>query len=264
MSRLILIFFLVNLLTFSIIFEDLFSKDKVVFLDVGQGSSILIKHRRKIFLYDVGGNKTKILKGLREEIPFFKRKIEVVFLSHADKDHYGVFEELSSRYKIKVLVVPDHFFQDAEWVITLQKIQNKIHIVKLRRGDIILDGNLKFLVLNPWPSLKNSGDNNNSLVLKIEKIKSFLLTGDIEKEAIEDILKCCRQILLSDFLAIPHHGSKYSLSLDFLKTVNPKLAIIQVGKNNYRHPHSEVLEALEKLKIDYARTDLGGSIKINF
>lgn len=60
--------------------------------------------------------------------------------------------------------------------------------------------------------------------------------------------------------------------VEVLKEVNPKYAVISVGKNNnYGHPSQEVFERLETHKVDLFRTDLQGVIisisdgnKINF
>jgi competence protein ComEC len=60
---------------------------------------------------------------------------------------------------------------------------------------------------------------------------------------------------------IGHHGSKSSTSQKFLDAVNPKFAVIQVGKdNNYGHPTTEVLKRLNDKKIKIYRNDEQGNI----
>ena len=62
-------------------------------------------------------------------------------------------------------------------------------------------------------------------------------------------------------LKVGHHGSKYSTTTDFLNKVNPKYAIISVGKNNsYNHPNQVTINKLEKKNIEIHRTDQEGSI----
>jgi len=68
--------------------------------------------------------------------------------------------------------------------------------------------------------------------------------------------------LESDVLKVGHHGSKTSTSENFLKNVSPKIAIIEVGENNYGHPTPEVLAILEQFGIQVLRTDKDGDIKI--
>ena len=64
-----------------------------------------------------------------------------------------------------------------------------------------------------------------------------------------------------DFLKVAHHGSKTSSSYTFLKTIQPKYAIISSGRNNlYHHPAQETIENLKKLKITYYNTQDDGTI----
>ena len=64
----------------------------------------------------------------------------------------------------------------------------------------------------------------------------------------------------SDVLKIAHHGGRGSTNPLFLEKVNPKVAVISVGKNPYGHPHSDVLDRLAGLNV--LRTDLNNDIKI--
>ena len=63
-----------------------------------------------------------------------------------------------------------------------------------------------------------------------------------------------------DILKVCHHGSKYSSSDTFLDAVDPQIAVIGVGKNNYGHPSKEVIEKLCKKGIMVFRTDLNGAV----
>jgi len=86
----------------------------------------------------------------------------------------------------------------------------------------------------------------------------ILLTGDAEKKTEDQLIN--KQVDLSaQILQVGHHGSKTSTSAEFIRAVDPKIAVIQVGKNNrYGHPHQEVLDRLKNIKI--FRTDLDGDI----
>lgn len=93
---------------------------------------------------------------------------------------------------------------------------------------------------------------------------SMLLTGDIEKIAEEQILYEYRnnyKILKSTVLKVGHHGSKTSSIYEFLKEVNPEIALIGVGENNkFGHPNQEVIERLDKIGCEIYRTDQMGEI----
>ena len=63
----------------------------------------------------------------------------------------------------------------------------------------------------------------------------------------EDILDTNKDIS-ADVIKIGHHGSSTSTSEEFLKKVNPKYAVISLGKDNsYGHPHKENNRTFRKL-----------------
>ena len=111
--------------------------------------------------------------------------------------------------------------------------------------------------------------NDMSLVLKVtyktdKKHFTMLYTGDISS-SVEQSLVGETQIIDNlkniDYLSVPHHGSKYSSSEQFINTVNPKVSVISSGKNNsYGHPHKETLERLESVATSIYRTDELGQI----
>ena len=68
--------------------------------------------------------------------------------------------------------------------------------------------------------------------------------------------------LKADVLKVSHHGSRYSTCDEFLEAVDPEIAIIGVGRNNYGHPADEVIEKLRENDIIVYRTDLDGAIGI--
>jgi len=71
------------------------------------------------------------------------------------------------------------------------------------------------------------------------------------------------EILKSNVIKIPHHGSSSSSTSEFLDSVNPTIGLIGVGENNkFNHPNLEVIKRLEERRIEIYRTDLDGEIKL--
>ena len=110
--------------------------------------------------------------------------------------------------------------------------------------------------------LDNVEENSRSLVLWFSLGgKKFLLMGDAPVEIEENIMSEYKD-LDCDYLKVGHHGSDTSSSLEFLKYVSPKEAIISCGVDNmYGHPSDKVLQNLNTLKIKVRRTDLEGTIE---
>ena len=103
--------------------------------------------------------------------------------------------------------------------------------------------------------------NNTSLVLMVTYGETrFLLTGDMEREAEQDLIDDGCD-LKADLLKVGHHGSYSSTSYVFLNEVMPEYAVIQVGKDNgYGHPRDEVLSRLRDAGVTLYRNDLQGDI----
>jgi len=87
-----------------------------------------------------------------------------------------------------------------------------------------------------WPKISQIQENilnNNSIVAKLSYNDfSILFTGDIEEIAEKHILEeySKTSILNSTILKVGHHGSKTSSTKEFIKKVNPKIALIGVRK----------------------------------
>ena len=91
---------------------------------------------------------------------------------------------------------------------------------------------------------------------------SVLVTGDIDSSIEKTLmLRYDDEVLKSDILKIPHHGSSNSSSVDFLKAVSPTYAVISCDKiNPYGHPGWKTQERLEELNIPYYATADHGTI----
>jgi competence protein ComEC len=135
----------------------------------------------------------------------------------------------------------------------------------VRAGDEFEIDGVRIKVL--WPT----GDadsvamssNNQSLALRISfGHRSFLLTGDIEKEAEARLIAAAN--LKTDVLKIAHHGSKTSTTAEFLESAKPKHAVISVADPSpYGHPHVEVIERLQTSGAKIWRTSHCGAITIS-
>lgn len=64
-------------------------------------------------------------------------------------------------------------------------------------------------------------------------------------------------------LKVGHHGSRYASTEAFLAAVQPRLALISVGRHNtFGHPAPQTLEALTKAGAQTFRTDQCGAIRV--
>lgn len=269
-------FLIMLLTTVLIIGTNLIPKGlEVIFIDVGEGDSTLIRTASgKIVLIDGGGSFSSSNKEVNAGnliiIPLLFdcniTKIDLLFATHAHNDHISGLMPILKEFKVGGIIEPYSNQEKEFFELNTVALKRNIPLVYCKKGDEIrIDSETLIKVLYPDIKYKpkNSPLNNGSLVLKLlyKKI-SLLLVGDIEKE-VEELIVNEKSELKSDILKIAHHGSKNSSNTDFLTQVNPIFAIISVGKNNFGHPTSEVLDRLKKKKINVLRTDINGAIIIN-
>jgi competence protein ComEC len=121
---------------------------------------------------------------------------------------------------------------------------------------------VNFSVLSPAKTFES--DNNNSCVLKIETANgAILLTGDIETTAENWLVENMCEQLRSNVLIAPHHGSKTSSSLPFLKAVKPKTVLIPSGyKNQFHHPHKDILARYQSINAQFLTSANSGALTV--
>lgn len=229
----------------------------VRYIDVGQADAILIRQNDKNMLIDAGNNEDgeKLVKYFEElDITEF----EYVVATHAHEDHIGGMDDIIKNFKVNNFYMPDVMTTTKTFEDVLDSLLEKGMTYKTPKiGDEITFDKSVIKVL----SVTNDNDdlNDNSIVLKLNFAKnSFLFMGDATEKIEKNILN---EDIESDVLKVGHHGSSYSSSVDFLKAVNPKYAIISSGiGNTYNHPHDVVLDRLKKQNISVYRTDTLGTI----
>lgn len=237
---------------------------EVNFLDVGQGDSIFIEFQNKQILIDGGPDKS-VLKELNREMPFYDRNIDLVVLTHPDKDHlFGLIEVLEF-FEVGHIVFSEFNKQTVGYTKFKELIEEKqIETTVAKAGqEIILSEECKLDLLWPLKNNYHQNANNASVVMRLDyKEFEMFLAGDIEDKIERRIIeKYGKEKLVSDVLKVAHHGSKSSSDRSFLEKINAKASVISVGKDNwYGHPHKSVIEKLKNTSV--FRTDIDGSVEV--
>lgn len=219
-----------------VMLNDSAEKLTIHYLDVGYGSSTLIEFPNgKNMLIDsgdetAGKSVTNYLanKGIR--------KIDTIVVSHSHPDHDGGLKGILSKFRVdKVITAPDI-------------VRNGMEIPGY--------GDAKVSVV----SAGNKGDlNDSSIVLKVAyKNKSFLFPSDIGKSVCDKLAKEYGKEINCDVVSVPHHGK--SSTLEFVKAVSPKVAVVSTGESQWGGPDEGVLKIYEQLGAKVLRTDKSGTI----
>ncbi|MCX6765298.1 MAG: MBL fold metallo-hydrolase [Candidatus Nealsonbacteria bacterium] len=257
-----------NVIAFSIVYD--LSRPKLLkvdFFDVGQGDAAFIEAPNNNQILIDGGPTSAVISKLAKEMPFYDRTIDLVILTHPDYDHLSGLLDVLKRYKVKNILwtgVITDTPQFSEWQKLLSKENANMVIAKKGERVIIQSDPLVYLdVLYPDKDLEGNNVKNTNDTSVVSRLvfnnSSFLFTGDATEKVDPELSV---ENLKSDVLKVAHHGSKDSMTDEFLNSVLPQTAVISVGKDNsYGHPNIETLEKLNKSGIQVLRTDEMGDVR---
>lgn len=245
-------------------------REKITFLDVGQGDASLLQSGGQTLLLD-GGSTSQKNVGTYVILPYIKQQgiscLEAVVLTHTDQDHInGVTEVLEEGKKgwltVKNLMYP-YWMEGTEQGKQLKKLAEEAGAScrKIRAGDRLTIGKAEAVVLYPKEQEKIAEPNAGSLVLfwKWEGVQA-MFTGDLPEEKERELLQ---NLPACEILQVGHHGSATSTCREFLEQVQPSLAVISCAmKNRYGHPSPDTVDRLKKTGCEIRYTMKSGAITI--
>ncbi len=240
-----------------------FASDALIvnYLDVGEGDSIFIKLPNNETLLIDAGEKEMSDRVINFINDLGYEKINYIIATHPHTDHIGGLESVINNFAVDKIYMPKVSSNTKTFESLLYTIKEKgLTVTTAKSGVYLLNDETKNLTLQflaPNSSTyKNL--NNYSAVLKLTYQNThFLFMGDAEVKSEQEITLDPT----ADVIKVGHHGSDTSSSLSFLKRVNPKYAIIMVGKDNqYHHPYQNIINRYQNLGATIYRTDLSGTI----
>ncbi len=222
-------------------------------LDVGQGLSAVITTRNHTLIYDSGPFWSDSFDAGRSVIvPFLRSRgiseVDVLLLSHGDKDHIGGADSLLAAVRVNRILVNTNG-------ITFDNRQPCLSGTRWQ-----WDG-VDFEVLHPQESGTVSA-NNSSCVLKVSSgTVSVLLPGDVERSAERKMIAAWRDKLDADILIAPHHGSATSSSADFIRAVSPRVVLFPAGyRNRFGFPKPDIINRYQDAGVRVLSTANSGMI----
>lgn len=237
---------------------------RLTVLDVGHGLAIVARTREHALLFDAGpafGPQTD--SGNRVIVPYLRAvgvgALDTLVVSHDDVDHYGGASSVLRAMPVAQLLtslpdldpLPFEARQAARCFAGQSWTWNDVH----------------FAILHPTRESYDDAaikDNNRGCVLRVATAgAAVLIPADIEARAEQQLVSRSAQALRAEVLIVPHHGSKTSSTTEFVRAVNPRIAIYPVGyRNRFNHPHVDVQALYLREGVHEYRTDRDGALTL--
>lgn len=227
----------------------------VIFCAVGQGDAAYIKFPDGRDMLVDGGPDTRVIGCLGRHMPFWDRNLDLVVMSHPQRDHIAGLIPVFERYGVGYFVrTPTE--EQSDVYEQLVRLVKKTHtLVKFAAaGEKITIGPTILSVMSPEEGIR---DVNASSLVFILRYGAFdaLFTGDAT-------LGSGLVVGTVELLKVPHHGSKTGLVQAAVEALHPAIAVISVGRNSFGHPSQEVLSMLAGVGAAIHRTDKEGDIEV--
>jgi competence protein ComEC len=242
------------------------------YIDIGQGASTLLEFSCGAVLLDAGAQDAAHAQKLTRYLDaFFERRtdlnytLNLVLVTHNHLDHNLVLDSIAMKYY--VLNYIDNGLRSGSGKTNQCWLQDECPEAGIRYGSysyekITKNQNRKGLTndtIDPvkctgtdpkiillsgaftkkpagWSDADFKNGNNQSIVVKVVFGEaSFLFTGDLELDGINQLVACYKgtSMLDVDVIEVGHHGSDNAITQPYLQATTPEMAVISCGKWNY-------------------------------
>lgn len=219
-------------------------------LSVGKADALIVQEADQAILIDAGEQEDgdEIVRALKER---GVRRINLFLVTHYDRDHVGGAAYVMEHMEVDAVMMPDYEGDRPEYRDFLACLEGRDGVRRLTEKTELSIGHMQVIVYpaDDSETIQDTAgeyDNNLSLVTSIHYGKrGFLLTGDIEKERMKQMLSAGTD-WHHDWIKMPHHGRYQKALADFLEAVSPKEAVICCsGKNPAEEKTLKLLEEKE-------------------
>ncbi len=243
----------------------------VAVLDVGQASCQVLRWEDHALLMDAGNGAYRGPTSGRTVVePYLAaaglRALDGIILTHWDADHSGSVEDLLMDLPVGFLAFPATGTRQTTVSSRIAACaqRRRTRLVPLERGQTLSWSGATLEVLHPPVPPGLPDENDHSLVCRAALGRSSVcFTGDLEAPGEAQMVSGGWARPSYAFL-VPHHGSATSSTPAWLAALEPRLALVSVGRGNrFGHPSAQVLHRLAARGVRVARTDLDGALLLD-
>ena len=228
---------------------------KLTLLDAGQGLASVVQTQNHTLVFDTGAIYSERFDiGRAVVVPYLRQQgiqmLDMVVISHGDRDHIGGFHSVRQAFPIKTL------YSGSPERLTGNPVMACKAGISWR-----WDG-VDFSFIHPVDTARLKR-NDRSCVLKISSdAGSILLTGDIHRKSERILVRQKELDLSADILVAPHHGSKSSSMMRFIERIKPRYVLFASGyRNRFRHPNPMVVKRYQQVKSEVLSSPEEGAIQ---
>ncbi len=243
---------------------------EVLFFDVGQGDAALLRlPSGRHVLVDAGVRDPYTDQGERTILPHLAwagiDRLDAVVVSHPHADHLGGLPAVLRAIPVAHVIHNGHRYGSRLFAETDSLLNaHHVHSRAVTAGDtLLLDPAVHIQVLAPTHAPGPDDEaNEGSVVLRVTYgDTAFLLTGDAEDAAEDDLVARYGEALRSDVVKVAHHGSRTSSIPDFVERTQAEMAVVSVARRNrYGLPDAPVLDRWREAGADVLQTWETGAV----
>ncbi len=241
-------------------------------IPVGQGDATFVAlPTGHTLLIDAGGSGRQLPDtGTRTVLPYLRilgyRSVDVLVATHDDADHLAGIAELVP-YLTPSQIWAGSLDPSKKLVRSLREGAKQVGAELLHPDQpparLSLGSGPRQVSIETLPRPSELTGNDGSIVLRIcDGTFCALLVGDTEAPR-EAHLLASGANLRATLLKVGHHGSKTSTTPAFLAAVAPRIAHLELGRDNkFGFPHAEVTARLNAAAVWTDRTDQGSALVV--
>jgi len=218
---------------------------RVEFYNVGKADAMLIttpEGQRIMIDTATNAEGKKLVKRLKGE---GIDAIDLLIITHFDKDHVGGADKLIEDLKVSQVLMPVYEKDSKQYTQLLEAIEDSkdTQIVTMKNAQKLEfeAGGVEFVVTSAKKTYYgNDEENDFSLVVRMTYGDTrFLFAGDAEEARQKEILD--EGNVACDVLKVPYHGRLTDVSPVFIAAAKPKIAFVT---DSDEEPASEIVLAL--------------------
>lgn len=208
----------------------------VTFFNAGKADACLLQTENSTVLIDTGKNKFG-----KEIVKYFKEngiaEIDVLFITHFDKDHVGGADTVLEEIKVHQVFEPAYISDSKQYTQYKEALNAAGMQAEALAQNMVfeLDGVVYAVDVANQSYYGEDEENDFSLVIDAAYGETnILFAGDAEKPRLAELIS--EGIGEYDVLKVPHHGRAEDLSASFFAAVKPQYSIITSDDEDLEEP----------------------------